>query len=176
MTRLTAHTVRAAFTAHGSSRLVPFAGLLLLVAPAGYGHRQAPASTFSQRFKAIAASCWSPPDPRQHPFGSGIALSSRLCFPLPFGRWPSLLGSSCARWGIGLPYGRPTALTGRAQRGFHVSHLLSSDRVGCLLYPREDRCPRSGDGHSLQPTIGGSAFPPGHRRLNRFRQLGTASS
>jgi len=27
-------------------------------------------------------------------------------FPLPFGRWPSLLGASCSHWGL-LPFLRP---------------------------------------------------------------------
>src|SRR6476661_1273943 len=59
------------------------------------------------------------PDPRQHPFGSGqSSLSGRLSepllaeepaprspgFPLPFGDRHSLLGSSCARWRIGVPH------------------------------------------------------------------------
>lgn len=65
-----------------------------------------------------------PPDPRQRPFRPGHAVPIRPVirrlpakepaspppvFPLPLGHRHSLLGSSCARWDIVHPHGRPTS-------------------------------------------------------------------
>ena len=82
------------------------------------------------------------PDPRQLPFGPGqTPVSGQLSgrpsgggagpaipgFLLPFGRRRSLLGSSCARWGIGafLTVGLPAHRHRCAgpQRGCHVAHV-----------------------------------------------------
>ena len=76
-------------------------------------------------------------------------------FPLPFGDRHSLLGSSCARRGLGLPHGQPT----RREHAWTPTGLSRSardrnDRGGRPLYP--------GDGGALPP---GQAPPGGTRRL-----------
>ena len=111
-----------------------------------------------------------PPDPRQRPFRPGHqSLSGRLCgsrwrrsqhpvpgFPLPFGRRHSLLGSSCARWGV-VPFLRPAYRQARARRtpsGLSRSAWSRCGRGGCRLNP--------GDGGAL-PT--GRWTPVGTCRL-----------
>jgi hypothetical protein len=59
-------------------------------------------------------------------------------FPLPFGRWRSLLGPSCPAGDLRLPYGRPTKTSTRRlgpQPGFPRSTRVRYDRGGCPLYP-----------------------------------------
>ena len=109
------------------------------------------------------------PDPRQHPFRPGQPpLSGQLCgnrrrrsqhpvpgFLLPFGRRRSLLGSSCARWGIPpssrSAYRQATAWT---PSGLSRSACVRYDRGGCPLYP--------GDGGALPA---GNDRPAGTRRF-----------
>ena len=58
-------------------------------------------------------------------------------FLLPFGQRPSLLGSSCARWGIEpslRPAYRPPAVTG-PQRGWRVAHEQAATGQGALFIP-----------------------------------------
>jgi len=92
------------------------------------------------------------PDPRQLPFGPGnTPVSDQLCgihpaevpatrFPVScrrFGCRPSLLGSSCARWGVApssrSAYRRET-LAG-PQRGCHVAHEQDSTGQGAPFTP-----------------------------------------
>ena len=99
--------------------------------------------------------CTGSPDPRQHPFGSGIALSGQLSgtvdggadgcpgFLLPFGHRHSLLGSSLSRRGIGSS-SRSTDRTHLAVRtltGLPRSTRTSCGRGGCLLYPEGGGAP-----------------------------------
>ena len=89
-----------------------------------------------------------PPDPRQHPFGSGQGPYPASCagrsaealaispgFLSPFGCRPWLLGSSCARWGVG-----PSLRSADRRRclrtpsGLPRSTRARCDRVGCPLY------------------------------------------
>jgi hypothetical protein len=104
-----------------------------------------------------------PPDPRQHPFGSGQrpypagyagrpAEALTICpgFPLPFGdrRW--LLGSSCARWGVGpslrSAYRRPSKPDPNGVSTFHTSEI----RPGWVP-------PKLRDGDALPADVGCSA-------------------
>ena len=65
--------------------------------------------------------------------GAGHAVPGFLP---PFGCRHSLLGSSCARWGMHLPHGRPTG--GRSagpQRGCRVAHEQDPTGQGALLTP-----------------------------------------
>lgn len=57
-------------------------------------------------------------------------------FPLPFGWWPSLIGSSCSRWGIE-PSLRSAYrhLYSGPHRGFHVSHEGDAAGVGVFSTP-----------------------------------------
>ena len=67
-----------------------------------------------------------------------MTVSSRLWsndaarFPVPFGGWPSLLGTSCPAEAIGVPCGRLTLE--RTATGFPRSALVRYDRVGRSLY------------------------------------------
>jgi hypothetical protein len=91
------------------------------------------------------------PDPRQLPFGPGnrpypasyaetIRRRCQSCGPgflLPFGYRHSLLGSSCARWGIepsSRPAYRPPPVTG-PQRGCRVAHEQAATGQGALFIP-----------------------------------------
>jgi hypothetical protein len=58
-------------------------------------------------------------------------------FPSPFGYRHSLLGSSCARWGIVHPHEWPTSRTLSAgpHRGCHVPHETDTTGVGALCTP-----------------------------------------
>jgi len=88
-----------------------------------------------------------PPDPRQHPFGSGQGPYPASCagrpaeapatspgFLPPFGCRPWLLGSSCARWGVGpslrSAYRRRCL---RTPSGLPRSTRARYDRGGCPL-------------------------------------------
>jgi hypothetical protein len=90
-----------------------------------------------------------PPDPRRHPFESGMrpypasyaGLPTEglvICpgFLLPFGCRHSLLESSFPRWGLGLPCGR---LTGQRPDPIGIPRFArtSCDRGGCPLYPED---------------------------------------
>src|SRR5450631_1936830 len=91
------------------------------------------------------------PDPRQLPFGPGTSpypvsyaksirrrsRSSDPGFLLPFGYRHSLLGSSCARWGIepsSRSAYRPPPVTG-PQRGCRVAHEQAATGQGALFIP-----------------------------------------
>jgi hypothetical protein len=111
------------------------------------------------------------PDPRQRPFGLGIALSGRLWIPVAF-RLPAFASwvilsrwRICrrCRWLTGLkgifPSSRPDP-----HRGCHVPHFRDATGVGVLFTPGP-RCPRDehygfitshvhvGDGHGSSPRI-----------------------
>jgi hypothetical protein len=130
-----------------------------------------------------------PPDPRQHPCGSGQspypagyagrpAEALAICpgFPLPFGdrRW--LLGSSCARWGAG-PSLRSAyrTLAVRTPAGFPRSTRVRYDRGGCPLNSGTAMLSRLTMG--LQPAPAASQrpvlHPAGaiHRRGSRSRGI-----
>ena len=77
------------------------------------------------------------PDPRQRPFGLGQRpYPPGYGFPVPFGGRHSLLGSSCARCGVGPSFRRSSGLLAEArpQRGCRVPHQMRCDGGGCLLY------------------------------------------
>ena len=83
------------------------------------------------------------PDPRQLPFGPGNrpyptsyaeSIRQRCGHAVPgscrrFGCRPSLPGSSCARWGVHLPHGRPTGVDLPDPNGVVVLHM-SKTRPG----------------------------------------------
>src|SRR5713226_8744360 len=75
------------------------------------------------------------PGPRQHPFGLGITLSSRLCVPAAFRRL------AFASWTFLLPLEYPATLTGvvlttvRFQGGYHVPHHRAAAGVGACYTP-----------------------------------------
>jgi len=97
--------------------------------------------------------CTGSPDPRQHSFESrhqpgirsvmrgGQRRSDHAApgFPLPFGHRRSLLGSSCARWGIGpssrSAYQHRATARRRTSSGLSRSACLRLDRVGRPLNP-----------------------------------------
>jgi len=91
------------------------------------------------------------PGPRQHPFGLGITLSSRLCVPAAF----RLL--AFASWTFLLPLEYPATLTGvvlttvRFQGGYHVPHQGETMGVGALFTPGSG-CPHRDFCVSLVPS------------------------
>ena len=95
------------------------------------------ASNLSRDEQPFPCNVGDSPDPRQRPFGSGQRpYPPGYGFPVPFGGWPSLLGSSCARCGIGPFFRRSSGLLAgaRPQRGCRVPHRMSYDGGGRLLY------------------------------------------
>ena len=60
----------------------------------------------------------------REPLAGEPAPGSR--FPLPFGHRPSLLESSCPAGEFSFPHGRPTAVSRRPHRGFHVPHAIDA--------------------------------------------------
>jgi hypothetical protein len=170
-------TVRAAFTAHGSSRLCPVASRPPLVLPPlvtitgsrqrlsfPSGSRRLPGSVSAHQTHVSTLSGQASPYPAGYDF------------PLPFGCWPSLLGSSSpagefAFLTVGLLLGEQTST------GFPRSARSRRDRGGCLLYRGETWCPRR-KLPSLRPTIGdrlsltdigvSTAFADCHRPQHRF--------
>jgi len=100
---------------------------------------------------------------RASPYPAGYA------FPSPFGRWPSLLGSS---WPAGdwPPLRSVNCLARQPPTGLPRSARSRNDRRGCPLYRREDRCPRKRGCASLPLAIRDQLSLSSDRRLNRFRR------
>ena len=65
--------------------------------------------------------------------GWSYDLSGGLCFPVPFGCRPSLLGASCPRWGV-VPPSRLAYWSPRPHRDYHVPHI-QPDTVGSVYPP-----------------------------------------
>jgi hypothetical protein len=69
------------------------------------------ASNLSRDETPFPCSAGDSPDPRQRPFGLGQRpYPPGYGFPVPFGGWRSLLGSSCARCGFGPSFRRSSGL------------------------------------------------------------------
>jgi hypothetical protein len=115
------------------------------------------------------------PDPRQLPFGPGnTPVSDQLCgihpaevpatrFPVScrrFGCRPSLLGSSCARWGVA-PSSRSAYRRRSAgpQRGCRVAHEQDPNRTGRPLDPGDGGALPTGDYPSAGTCRSAAASP-----------------
>jgi hypothetical protein len=72
-------------------------------------------------------------------------------FLLPFGVPALALGSSCARWGMGLPCGRLTRHRAWTPTGLPRSTPTRCDRVGCCLYPGAAVSSRLTQAHQSAP-------------------------
>ena len=74
------------------------------------------ASNLSRDKQPFPCTVGDSPDPRQRPFGLGQRpYPPGYGFPVPFGGWPSLLGSSCARCGFGPSFRRSSGLLAGGQ-------------------------------------------------------------
>ena len=136
------------------------------------------------RFRSHAHRCFTDsPNPRQHPFGSGIRpypagyagrpvkdRSQRLGFPLPFSRRHLLLGLSYARWGS-----RPSSrsayrtATGPDLNGVITFHLYETRPGRVPPQPRERRCSHdriNASGRRL-PLLNGQFLHPGTATITR---------
>ena len=135
------------------------------------------------------------PDPRQLPFGPGISpypasyaeAIRRRCqscgpgFLLPFGYRHSLLGSSCARWGIE-PSSRSAYRPprGRTPTGLSCCACASCDRAGRSLYPGDGGAFPAGDYLPAGTCRSSTASPCGpagtsHRRGELSRDVSESS-
>jgi hypothetical protein len=102
------------------------------------------------------------PYPAGYPVTAGRGASIVVTgFPLPFGHRHSLLGSSCARWDIVHPHGRPTSR----------SDLLRLDPIGVVTFrmkqKRPGRVPSEPRGRwcaPIRPDSSGRHPPPSNGR------------
>ena len=126
-------TVRATLTAHGSGRLIQVRRLhVLAFRPKSSAHAPRRTSSLHSSLHTFPLLRSHPSCFREHPFGVGIALSSRLWIPAAFRLLafaaeaiPSPL-RMCAAVAVGLlacarPYG-----------GYHVPHPQATTDVGVL--------------------------------------------
>ena len=94
----------------------------------GSVYRSSPsASTVSLDLQSLPRSAGDSPDPRQHPFGLGIALSARLWIPVAFrlaafASWIILFPLRDSRSLRSRTGSRHTMPLARPHRGFHVPH------------------------------------------------------
>lgn len=109
-----------------SSPLVRLQGVLCLAPNFSFGSRSL---RWSFRLSTRPAS--APFQVGQEPYPAGYG------FPLPCGCRPSLLGSSCSRWGVGPPLRLADWEIDPSQTpsGFPRSALWRCDWGGCSLYP-----------------------------------------
>ena len=89
-------------------------------------------------------------------------------FPLPFGRWPSLLGSSCPA-GDWPPLRSVDCLTA-GSNGVPTFRAVEMRPGRVPAIPARDWCPRSGRSQTLPPAIGNRLTLSLDRRVNRFRR------
>ena len=106
---------------------------------------------------------------RPYPAGYAAPLAEEPVhgpgFPLPFGRRRSLLGSSCARWGIA-PSSRSAYRQGRPagpHRGCHVPHGRDAAGVGAAWTP--------GTVVRSRPVVGHRPAPAAFQRRSLFSRL-----
>ena len=98
-------------------------------------------------------------------------------FPSPFGRWPSLLGSSFPAEELCPPCVGPTGGAG-PHRGFHVPHRRECDRGGCPLYRGSQVSfgPRVSGGDPAEPPSPSAPAPSSPRQPLRRPMYHAASS
>ena len=137
-------TVRATFTAHGSGRVIQIGRLLLrALRQVGSVHVLLHTPNLHLPSHDFLPFRGPPSGFRRHPFGSGIALWSRLWIPVAFRLLafaaetiPSPL-RICTAVAVGL-----LACT-RPYRGYHVPLLQDAPDVGALFSPVDIRCSRA---------------------------------
>ena len=138
-------TVLAGFLAHGSGRLTQVRKLHMRVfRPKSSVHAPRRTSNVYSSLHTFLYLCDHPSCFREHPFGLGIALSSRLWIPAAFRLLafaaeaiPSLL-RMCAAVAVGL---RASA---RPCGGYHVPHPQDATDVGVLSIAVRLWCSRTG--------------------------------
>ena len=138
-------TVRATLTAHGSGRLIQVPRLHMRVfRPKSSVHAPRRTSNVYSSLQTFLCLCGHPSCFREHPFGLGRPLSSRLWIPGAFrllafaaAAIPSPL-RMCAAVAVGL---RASA---RPYGGYHVPHPQATTDVGVLYIAMGLGCSRTG--------------------------------